>query len=80
MVGAARGRHENSPGPDVHLGFQAGSYPQFVVKPSLSFRDAILEDVDSEGFHEGLVHTDSKRVCMFRVKNDHVCSHDTTSF
>ena len=80
VVGAASGRHENSPGPYMHLGFQPGSYPQFVVKPSLSFGDAILEDVDSEGFHEGLVHADSKRVCMFRVKDDHVCSHDTTSF
>ena len=77
---AASGRHESSPGPYVHLGFQPGPYSQFAVKPLLSFGDVALEDVDSEGFHEGLVHADSKRVCMFRVKNEHVCNHGATSF
>ena len=80
VVGAVSGRQLDSSGPFEHLGFQSGSYPQLVVKPSLSFGGAVLEDVDSEGFHEGLIHTDSRRVCMFKVKSDHVCKHDTTSF
>ena len=80
MVGAARGRHEDSSGPYVHLGCQPGLYPQFAVQPSLSFGDVALEDVDGDGFHEGLVHVESRRVCMFRVKDEHACIQDTTSF
>eukprot|EP00434_Breviolum_minutum_P037835 symbB.v1.2.033549.t1/scaffold4184.1/size56758/3 len=53
VVGAASGRQLNSSGPFEHFGFQSGSYPQLEVKPSLSFGGAVLEDVDSEGFHEG---------------------------
>ena len=79
VVGAASGRHEDSSGPYVHLGCQHGPYPQFAV-PSLSFGDVALEDSDGDGFHEGLVHVEPRRVCMFRVKGEHACIQDTTSF
>jgi len=63
VVGAARGRHEDSSGPYAHLGCQPGPHPQFAVQPSLSFGDVALEDVDGDGFHEGLVRVESRRVC-----------------
>ena len=79
-VGAASGRREDWSGPYVHLGCQRGPHPQFEVKPWLSFGDVTLEDVGSEGFHEGLVHADSRKVCMFRMKDEQFCNQNTTSF
>ena len=43
----------------------AWTLPAACSEAVVVFRDVTLKDVDGEGFHEGLVHAESKRVCMF---------------
>ena len=44
------------------------------------FGDVALEDSDGDGFHESLVHVEPRRVCMFRVQDEHACIQDTHLF